>query len=48
MSAADEILDSPSPEIYQIQTRARGPAGSLPLTEELLLNRPSGDIFGAI
>src|ERR1700757_1737377 len=46
MSAADEILDSPSPDIYQIQTRARGPAGALPLTEEMLLNRPSGDIFG--
>jgi dihydroxyacid dehydratase/phosphogluconate dehydratase len=33
-------------ELYDIQTRAAGPAGSLPLTEEMLLNAPSGDIFG--
>src|SRR5882724_7844243 len=35
-----------TPDIYQIRTKADGPAGSLPLTEEMLLNRPSGDIFG--
>ena len=28
-----------------IRTRAPGPAGSLPLTEELLLDHPSGDVF---
>src|SRR5947207_15089729 len=41
-----EILSAASPEIYQVQTKTRGPAGSLPLTEEMLLQRPSGDIFG--
>jgi putative YjhG/YagF family dehydratase len=41
-----EILGAATPDIYQVQTKARGPAGSLPLTEEMLLNRPSGDIFG--
>jgi len=40
------ILDAATPDIYHIQTKARGPAGSLPLTEETLLNRPSGDVFG--
>ncbi len=35
-----------SPDIYQIQTKASGPAGSLPLTGEILIHRPSGDIFG--
>ncbi len=35
-----------SPEIYKVETRAAGPAGSLPLTAEMLLNRPSGDLFG--
>src|SRR2546427_7773714 len=35
-----------TPDIYQIRTKASGPAGSLPLTEEMLINRPSGDIFG--
>lgn len=31
--------------LYQVQTRAAGPAGSLPLTPEMLVERPSGDIF---
>jgi putative YjhG/YagF family dehydratase len=30
----------------EVATRARGPAGSLPLTPELLLHAPSGDVFG--
>src|SRR5262249_46853494 len=33
-------------EIFQIQTKAPGPSGRLPLTEEMLRERPSGDIFG--
>jgi len=33
-------------EIYEIRTKAPGPGGALPLTEDMLLNRPSGDIFG--
>ncbi len=33
-------------ELYDIRTRASGPAGSLPLTPEMLLTRPSGDLFG--
>ena len=41
-----EIFESPAPEIFQIQTRAAGPAGSLPLTKEMLSHSPSGDIFG--
>src|SRR5215469_3293127 len=46
MSLPDDILDSDSPDVYRVQTKAAGPAGSLPVTEELLLNRPSGDLFG--
>ena len=41
--------DASSPQddsIYEIITRAPGPAGALPLTEELLTKSPSGDIFG--
>ena len=41
-----ETPGAAAPDIYQIQTKARGPAGSLPLTEDMLRNRPSGDIFG--
>src|SRR5687767_4937586 len=44
ISLAD-ILESPS-EVYSIRTRAAGPAGSLPLTEEMLSNWSSGDLFG--
>lgn len=41
-----DILETGSADIYDIQTHAAGPEGSLPLTEEMLLTRPSGDIFG--
>src|SRR3984957_12071279 len=46
MSSPDEILERAATDIYRIETKARGPVGSLPLTEEFLLNRPSGDVFG--
>jgi putative YjhG/YagF family dehydratase len=45
MSILSEILDS-DPSLFDVETTASGPAGSLPLTEELLLNAPSGDLFG--
>lgn len=32
--------------IYQIQTHAPGPQGSLPLTDDMLRHAPSGDLFG--
>lgn len=32
--------------LLTIHTRAPGPAGRLPLTEEMLKERPSGDLFG--
>ncbi len=41
-----DLLATSSPDIFNIQTKSRGPAGSLPLTEDMLLNRPSGDVFG--
>ncbi|HVY69195.1 MAG TPA: YjhG/YagF family D-xylonate dehydratase [Verrucomicrobiae bacterium] len=46
MTQRDPLLDDASPELYRVQTKAAGPAGSLPLTPEMLLERPSGDIFG--
>jgi len=42
----ETILRSDDPSIYDIRTRAPGPAGSLPLTEQMLLNWSSGDLFG--
>jgi putative YjhG/YagF family dehydratase len=31
---------------YEIRTSAAGPSGSLPLTHDMLLHAPSGDLFG--
>jgi putative YjhG/YagF family dehydratase len=36
---------SHDPSLYDVATRAAGPAGALPLTPEMLLHRPSGDVF---
>ncbi len=33
-------------DIYRVRTKAPGPAGKIPLTPEMLLERPSGDLFG--
>src|SRR6266508_4635724 len=41
-----ELSRNTAADIFRIQTQAPGPAGALPLTEELLLNSPSGDLFG--
>jgi putative YjhG/YagF family dehydratase len=40
-----QLLDC-SPAAYQLVSKAPGPDGSLPLTPEMLLDSPSGDIFG--
>ncbi len=41
-----DLLDSGNDSIYSdLRTHAPGPAGSVPLTPELLLDRPSGDVF---
>src|SRR3954469_11746847 len=45
-SSSSALFDSAPSDIYEIKTRASGPAGSLPITEEQLLKSPSGDIFG--
>ena len=39
------LVDS-DPAVLDVQTSAAGPAGALPLTEELLREAPSGDLFG--
>ena len=42
------ILDSGDSNIYNIRPTAPGPQGALPLTQDMLLKRPSGDLFGWI
>ncbi len=39
------ILESDE-SIYKVQTHAAGPQGSLPLTADMLLHQPSGNLFG--
>ncbi len=40
------VLDSGDPLLYEVLTHAAGPQGKLPLTAEMLRERPSGDAFG--
>jgi len=42
----DDGLSGARRSIYNITTNAAGPQGCLPLTENLLVDAPSGDIFG--
>src|SRR5829696_8305712 len=41
-----DLLDSGDASLFDVRTKAPGPQGSLPLTPEMLLQRPSGDLFG--
>ncbi|MDP7276352.1 MAG: YjhG/YagF family D-xylonate dehydratase [Planctomycetaceae bacterium] len=41
-----ELMDSDDPGLLDIRTAAPGPEGALPLSDDMLRNRPSGDIFG--
>lgn len=45
-SHLDLLFAGARPDLFDIQTHAAGPAGSLPLDEPMLLDRPSGDLFG--
>ncbi len=46
MTASLDQLLSRDSALFDIRTSGPGPAGSLPLTPEMLVERPSGDIFG--
>jgi putative YjhG/YagF family dehydratase len=41
----EQVVDSDR-ALWRIETAGAGPQGSLPLTAEMLIERPSGDIFG--
>ena len=43
---SDNPFDSSEPSILDVASKAKGPSGSLPFTAEMLLTRPSGDLFG--
>src|SRR5919112_5002181 len=40
------IADSGDTSLFDVQTRAPGPLGAIPITADMLLQRPSGDLFG--
>lgn len=42
----DNDFDSTEASLYDVAASAPGPQGALPLTEAMLLERPSGDLFG--
>jgi xylonate dehydratase len=44
--AIEEVLESRELDLRSVATHARGPAGALPLTAEMLLTQPSGNLFG--
>jgi xylonate dehydratase len=46
MSVSTNQFDSTDQSLFDVASRASGPAGALPLTEDMLRTRPSGDLFG--
>ena len=44
----DALLDSADRSVYAVTTKADGPPGSLPLSDEMLREWPSGDLFGLV
>ena len=41
-----EIVEATDPSCFRIETKAAGPEGALPLTDEMLREWPSGSLFG--
>ena len=42
----DQLLAGRDDALWDVQTQAAGPAGSLPLSDQMLRDWPSGDLFG--
>lgn len=42
----ESLLDSSDPRLFNIVTHGHGPVGRLPITESMLLDEPSGIMFG--
>ncbi|MBI1841021.1 MAG: YjhG/YagF family D-xylonate dehydratase [Verrucomicrobia bacterium] len=40
------LVEASNADVYRVRTKAPGPRGELPLTPEMLRDRPSGDLFG--
>jgi putative YjhG/YagF family dehydratase len=46
MTEFAQIVDSGDASLFAVQTRTPGPQGQVPITAEMLLNSPSGNLFG--
>lgn len=44
--AAEHVLESDASLFRETRTHAPGPEGALPITAEMLLTEPSGNLFG--
>ena len=44
--ALPAILVEEDPALFEVRTRAEGPSGSLPISDSMLRDWPSGDLFG--
>ena len=42
----ENIVDSSDPTVFDVRTHAPGPQGMLPLSAEMLIGEPSGNLFG--
>ncbi|WP_031497076.1 YjhG/YagF family D-xylonate dehydratase [Bryobacter aggregatus] len=40
------LVESADKSVLEVVSKAKGPAGALPITAEMLLQKPSGDLFG--
>src|SRR3569833_2736911 len=40
------LVDSDNPDVFGVSTHAPGPEGELPLTPSMLIDEPSGNLFG--
>jgi hypothetical protein len=42
----EALVETSDASVYEVKTKAPGPTGALPLTDEMLRDWPSGDLFG--
>src|SRR4051812_32026027 len=46
MPAFADLVETKSDALYSFTSTQKGPAGALPVTDDLLRHAPSGDLFG--
>lgn len=46
VNSVDQLMNANIPDIFSIKTKSLGPQGKLPLTDRMLREEPSGNLFG--